>query len=61
MAMAIESTMRRATPLQFEVIHSDGPTRLGRLTTAHGIIETPNFMVVGTLGTPKGLTLQQIR
>jgi queuine tRNA-ribosyltransferase len=47
--------------LQFEVTHTDGLSRLGRLTTTHGVIETPNFMVVGTLGTPKGLTLQQLR
>ena len=29
--------------------------RLGRLTTAHGVVETPVFMDVGTLGTVKAL------
>ena len=29
--------------------------RLGRLATAHGVVETPVFMVVGTLGTVKAL------
>ena len=47
--------------MQFKLLHANGPARLGRLTTAHGCIDTPAFMVVGTLGTPKGLTLQQIR
>lgn len=43
-------------PLPFEVLKLD-PTgaRLGRLTTAHGIVETPVFMPVGTAATVKGL------
>ena len=41
----------------FEVVHEDSRTaaRLGRLTTAHGVVETPVFMDVGTLGTVKAL------
>src|SRR5712692_10967067 len=41
----------------FEVLKTD-PTgaRLGRLTTPHGVIDTPAFMPVGTQGTVKGLT-----
>ena len=46
--------------MQFELRHTDGPARLGRLTTAHGVIETPVFMPVGTRGTIKGLTPEQI-
>lgn len=34
--------------------------RLGRLTTPHGVVETPAFMPVGTLATVKGLTPQQL-
>ncbi len=30
--------------------------RLGRMTTAHGVVETPAFMPVGTQGTVKGVT-----
>jgi len=43
----------------FEVLKTD-PTgaRLGRLTTPHGVIDTPAFMPVGTAGTVKGLTQQ---
>ena len=41
----------------FEVIGTDKCTRarLGRLSTAHGVVETPVFMVVGTQGGVKGL------
>ena len=45
----------------FEILATD-PTgaRLGRLTTPHGVIETPAFMPVGTAATVKGLTQQAI-
>jgi len=45
----------------FEVLKTD-PTgaRLGRLTTPHGVIDTPTFMPVGTAGTVKGLTQQAL-
>ncbi|SHJ62415.1 tRNA-guanine transglycosylase [Rubritalea squalenifaciens DSM 18772] len=41
----------------FELIQTDKETkaRRGRLTTAHGVIETPIFMPVGTQGTVKTL------
>ena len=41
----------------FQVLKEDDRThaRLGRLTTAHGVVETPAFMDVGTLGTVKAL------
>jgi queuine tRNA-ribosyltransferase len=44
-------------PFQFEILATD-PTgaRLGRLTTPHGLIETPAFMPVGTAATVKGQT-----
>jgi queuine tRNA-ribosyltransferase len=46
---------------QFEVLAVD-PTgaRLGRLTTPHGVIETPAFMPVGTAATVKGQTQQDL-
>src|SRR5579862_1926636 len=46
---------------QFEVLKTD-PTgaRLGRLTTPHGVVDTPAFMPVGTAGTVKGLTQQAL-
>jgi len=46
----------------FEVLKTD-PTgaRLGRLTTPHGVIDTPAFMPIGTAGTVKALTQQALR
>src|SRR5436305_7845227 len=40
----------------FHGTHTDGRARLGRMTTAHGEIETPAFMPVGTQGAVKGVT-----
>jgi queuine tRNA-ribosyltransferase/7-cyano-7-deazaguanine tRNA-ribosyltransferase len=34
----------------FEILSQDGHARLGRLTTPHGVIETPSYVVVGTDG-----------
>jgi queuine tRNA-ribosyltransferase len=46
---------------QFEVLKTDpSGARLGRLTTPHGVIDTPAFMPVGTAGTVKGLTQQAL-
>jgi len=46
---------------RFEVLTTD-PTgaRLGRLTTPHGVIETPAFMPVGTAATVKGQTQRDL-
>lgn len=41
--------------IKFEVLGTVGPARRGRLTTRHGVVETPVFMPVGTLGAVKGL------
>jgi queuine tRNA-ribosyltransferase len=40
----------------FQVTHTDGAARRGRMTTAHGDVETPAFMPVGTRGAVKGVT-----
>src|SRR5487761_2479792 len=46
---------------RFEVLKTDpSGARLGRLETPHGVIETPAFMPVGTLGTVKGLTQESL-
>src|SRR5881409_3046884 len=44
-------------PLSFELRATDPSSRarLGRVTTRHGIFDTPAFMPVGTQGTIKGL------
>jgi len=40
----------------FEIIARDGAARAGRLITAHGVIETPVFMPIGTAATVKAMT-----
>ena len=46
---------------RFEVLATDpSGARLGRLTTPHGVIETPAFMPVGTAATVKGQTQQDL-
>lgn len=47
----------------FDIIHRDPKSyaRLGRLTTPHGTIETPNFIFCGTKASVKGLSPQQMR
>ena len=47
--------------LSFSVIKRAQKARLGLLTTAHGVIETPMFMPVGTRGTVKTLTMAQVK
>lgn len=39
----------------FQILHKDGQARGGELVTPHGVIETPNFNPVGTLGSVKAL------
>lgn len=39
---------------------ADGAARAGRLTTAHGAIDTPTFMPVGTSGTVKAMTADTV-
>ena len=49
--------------MNFEVTKEDAESlaRLGRLTTAHGVVETPVFMDVGTLGTVKALEPRDLK
>ena len=41
--------------LSFELTADDGAARAGRMSVAHGTIETPVFMPVGTYGTVKAM------
>ncbi|MBS1733268.1 MAG: tRNA guanosine(34) transglycosylase Tgt [Bacteroidetes bacterium] len=49
--------------LQFEIQHSDqnSRARAGKITTDHGEIPTPIFMPVGTVGSVKAVTQQQLK
>src|SRR2546428_10616119 len=47
----------------FELLASDrhSKARQGRLPTAHGVIDTPAFMPVGTQGSVKGVSPRELR
>ncbi len=44
----------------FELLATDGAARRGRLQLAHGTVETPAFMPVGTYGTVKAMTTEEL-
>ena len=46
--------------MKFEALARDGGARRGRLELAHGNVETPAFMPVGTYGTVKGVTPEEL-
>ena len=47
--------------MSFELLAEEGGARRGRLHTAHGAIDTPAFMPVGTQATVKALTPDEMR
>jgi queuine tRNA-ribosyltransferase len=46
--------------LRYELIATDGAARRGRVHARHGTIETPAFMPVGTYGTVKAMTPEEL-
>ncbi|MBC3764756.1 tRNA guanosine(34) transglycosylase Tgt [Neptunicella marina] len=47
--------------MQFELVTTDGKARRGRMTFERGVVETPAFMPVGTYGTVKGMTPEELK
>lgn len=47
--------------LRFKILHQEGKARVGKLETAHGVIDTPNFIPVGTQGTVKALSPRDLK
>ena len=49
--------------MTFDLLHTDSGSaaRAGLFTTPHGIIDTPIFMPVGTLGSVKGVHLRELK
>ena len=47
--------------LTFDLQATDGTARAGTIQTAHGAIQTPVFMPVGTAGTVKAMTADAVR
>jgi len=50
-----DAAMEACAPGTFEVLNTEGPARAARLWTAHGPVDTPCFMPVGTYGAVKGI------
>jgi queuine tRNA-ribosyltransferase len=50
-----------SAPFHFRLLAQEGAARTGEVVTARGIIRTPAFMPVGTVGTVKALYLDQVR
>jgi queuine tRNA-ribosyltransferase len=48
-------------PFSFNLISTDGAARRGEFATPHGRVQTPAFMPVGTQGTVKGLSPDDVR
>ena len=46
--------------LKYEIIKKSGKSRLGKLYTKHGIVNTPAFMPVGTCGTVKAMMPESV-
>jgi len=47
--------------LKFTLLKTDGHARRGRVELAHGVIETPIFMPVGTYGSVKAMSPDELR
>ena len=47
--------------MQFDLLATNGAARRGRLTFPRGTVETPAFMPVGTYGTVKAMTPEELR
>lgn len=59
-----DNAMEKTPPmhgLNFNLMGSDGMARRGEVTTAHGIIQTPAFMPVGTAATVKTMRPESVR
>jgi tricorn protease-like protein len=60
--LALHSDIRccRPTFFKFEILHESAKSRarVGRITTPHGVVNTPGFVPVGTNGAIKGVTME---
>ncbi|WP_036790550.1 tRNA guanosine(34) transglycosylase Tgt [Pleomorphomonas koreensis] len=48
-------------PFSFRLQATDGRARRGEITTPHGVVRTPAFMPVGTLGTVKAMFMDDVK
>jgi queuine tRNA-ribosyltransferase len=56
-----QTTTGQPGRLTFEVQVVEGAARTGKLTTPHAVIDTPAFMPVGTYGTVKAMTPEELQ
>ena len=47
--------------MKFTCLHTDGQSRRGQLVFDRGVVDTPAFMPVGTYGTVKAMTPEEVR
>ena len=47
--------------MKFELLNTNGKARLGRLRFDRGVVNTPAFMPVGTYGTVKAMTVDEVK
>ena len=47
--------------MKFELLNTNGKARLGKLKFDRGVVNTPAFMPVGTYGTVKAMTVEELR
>jgi len=48
-------------PFSFRLMATDGAARRGEITTPHGVVRTPAFMPVGTVGAMKAVHWRDVR
>ncbi|PIO98240.1 tRNA guanosine(34) transglycosylase Tgt [Pleomorphomonas carboxyditropha] len=48
-------------PFSFRLLATDGRARRGEILTPHGVVRTPAFMPVGTLGTVKAMFMDDVK
>jgi queuine tRNA-ribosyltransferase len=56
-----DGTLYNRLLMHFSILHQDGQARRGQMVFPRGVVDTPAFMPVGTYGTVKGLTPEQVR
>ena len=56
----MSTSMNAAARMRFALLGTDGAARRGRLEFSRGAVETPAFMPVGTYGTVKAMTPEQL-
>lgn len=56
----LANTFPNSTCMNYQLLNTDGMARRGRMVFDRGVVETPVFMPVGTYGTVKSLTPEDL-